>query len=78
MLDLLREEDIVDDVFILDETLILVHHFPPGTPLLDPTEQKDEAVDRALQRLLQIVNLFYLDTLDSKVFQEQREQAWTV
>lgn len=47
MLDLLRKEDVVNDLLILDKALILLHDFSPGSPFFDPSKQEDEAVDRA-------------------------------
>lgn len=75
ILNLLCEENIVNDLLVLDEALILLHDFSPRSPFLDPSKEKDEAVDRAFQRLLQIIDLFHLDALHAEVFQEQREQA---
>lgn len=46
MLDLLRKENIVDDLLVLDKALILLHNLSPRSSFLDPSKQEDEAIDR--------------------------------
>ena len=47
-----------------------------SAPPLDPLEQEYEAEYRTVKRLSQVVNLLHLDTLDPKVVDEKRKQAW--
>lgn len=75
MLNLLREENVVNDLLVLDEALILLHDLSPRSPFFDPPKQEDEAIDRTFQRFLQIIDLLHLDALHAEVFQEQREQT---
>lgn len=70
MLHLLCKEDVVNDLFVLDETLILLDDLPSRSSLFNPTKQEDEAIYRAFQRLLQIVDLFHLDALHPEVLQQ--------
>ncbi|KYQ60753.1 hypothetical protein ALC60_00200 [Trachymyrmex zeteki] len=72
---LLGEEDIVNNLLILDKAFILLHDLSPRSSFLNPSKQEDEAIDWTFQRLLQIIDLFHLDALHTKVFQEQREQT---
>ncbi len=60
--NLVSEKHCVDGLFIPNELLNICVSLPAGTTFLCPSEEKYEAQNRAVDRFLEVVDLFDLNS----------------